>query len=228
MEVFVPERSHVMALALLGTSCLVGVSALILVAALWVGKRVVAARALAAALLMSGGYLLVLLAYSFSSEERVLVAGDWKYFCELDCHTAYTVTDVRRTRMLGSGDKTITASGTFYVVTLKTWFDPDTTRVDRGNGLLYPNLRQVRVEDDSGRQFGPSLEGMKVLEASAAQLVPLTQALRPGDSYQTTFVFDLPADARNPWLLLTDPSPVNLVFIGHENSFFHKKIYFRL
>jgi hypothetical protein len=54
------------------------------------------------------------------------------------------------------------------------------------------------------------------------------RAGRPGESYQTTLVFDLPEGVQNPRLLLTDPWPVNRLLIGHENSFFHKKVYFRL
>ena len=59
-------------------------------------------------------------------------------------------------------------------------------------------------------------------------MVPLDQPLRPGESYEATLVFELPADAQNPRLWLTDPEIVNWVLIGHENSFFHKKVYFGL
>jgi hypothetical protein len=216
------------ALLLLGTGFLVALAALLLVSALWSGNRKLAARAFTGGALMGGGYLILLLAFSFASEERVLGAGEWKYFCELDCHTAYTVTDVRQAKTLGSGEHTATAEGMFYVVTLKTWFDPNTMRADRGNGLLFPNARRIQAMDEQGRRLGPSLEGMKALESGAAKLIPLTQPLRPGESYETTFVFDVPDDFRNPRLLLTDPDPMLLIVIGHENSFFHKKVYFRM
>jgi hypothetical protein len=228
MEVFMPEKSHLVALAFLGTGLLVGVSALVLVVALWRGKRTVAERALAAALLMGGGYLLVLLAISLSSEERVLAAGDWKYFCELDCHTAYTITAAQKAKTLGSGERSATASGTFYVVTLKTWFDPETISARRGDFPLFPNTRRVLLVDEQGRRLGPSLAGMRALETPPARLVPLTQSLRPGESYETTFVFDVPADFRQPRLWLMDPDPALQIVIGHENSFLHKKVFFRL
>ncbi|HWQ03395.1 MAG TPA: hypothetical protein VNL38_02850 [Candidatus Nitrosotenuis sp.] len=228
MDVFMPEKSHVVALAFLGTGFLLLVAFLALAGSLWRGNLMLARRAFLGGALIGAGYLLLVLAFSFASKESVLAAGDWKYFCELDCHTAYTVTEVRQAKTLGSGEQAVTASGTFYVVTLKAWFDPNTISPRRGDFPLFPNARSVLVLDAQRRRFGPSLAGQRALETPAARLVPLAQSLRPGDSYETTFVFDLPADARHPRLLLTDPSPVNRVLIGHENSLFHKKVYFRV
>jgi hypothetical protein len=81
------------------------------------------------------------------------------------------------------------------------------------------------VVDEAGRQYATSLAGQKAL---VAHNVPLTHELRPGESYDSVLVFDLPADARNPRLLLADWDPVTMLLIGHENSFLHKKIYFQL
>jgi hypothetical protein len=170
----------------------------------------------------------LLLAFSFASEERVLVAGEKKYFCEVDCHLAYSIVDVRTTKALGSGEKQAMAGGNFYVVTLRTYFDEKTISANRGNGPLNPNLRLVRVLDEQGRSFGPSLEGLMAVDARAEKMIPLDQPLRPGEAYETTLVFDVPADAKNPRLWLTDPILVNWLLIGHENSFFHKKVYFAL
>jgi len=177
---------------------------------------------------VAGGYGLLLVAFSLGSEERVLGAGEWKYFCEADCHLAYTVADMRAAKTLGSGEKQATAGGSFYIVTLRTWFDPRTISAKRGNGILFPNLRMARVVGEQGRWFPQSLEGLKTLDAPAAKMIPLDQPLRPGDSYETMLVFDLPGDVKNPRLWLTDPLPLNWLLIGHENSFLHKKVYFRL
>ncbi|HEV2064075.1 MAG TPA: hypothetical protein VGS00_05955, partial [Thermoanaerobaculia bacterium] len=57
---------------------------------------------------------------------------------------------------------------------------------------------------------------------------PLTKALRPGESYETTLVFDLPDGAANLRLFLGDPLGVENLLIGHENSPMHGKIYFAL
>lgn len=65
-------------------------------------------------------------------------------------------------------------------------------------------------------------------KALAAHNVALTHELRPGESCDSVLVFDLPADARNPRLLLADWYPVTMLLIGHESSFLHKKTYFQL
>jgi hypothetical protein len=173
-------------------------------------------------------YGAMVLAVSLVSHETVLRAGERKYFCEVDCHLAYSVANVQTAKTLGSGDRQTASAGTFYVVTLRTFFDPDTISRHRGDGVLHPNLRMIRVLDDSGQSYAPSLEGLKALDVPAAKMVPLDQALRPGDTYETTFVFDLPESAKNPRLWLTDPLPVNWVLIGRENSLLHKKVYFAL
>jgi hypothetical protein len=55
---------------------------------------------------------------------------------------------------------------------------------------------------------------------------PLTEPLRPGESYTTDFIFDVPKDARGLRLLITEDDPETRLVIGHENSLLHKKIYF--
>jgi len=50
--------------------------------------------------------------------------------------------------------------------------------------------------------------------------------LRPGESYTTDFVFDVPNDAQTLRLLIPEDDPETRFVIGHENSLWHKKIYF--
>ena len=54
----------------------------------------------------------------------------------------------------------------------------------------------------------------------------LTEPLRPGESYTTDFVFDVPQDAQGLRLLITEDCPETHFVIEHENSLLHKKIYF--
>jgi hypothetical protein len=57
----------------------------------------------------------------------------------------------------------------------------------------------------------------------------LTTPLRPGESYTSEFTFNLPAEARDPRLLvLASGSFPERVLIGNENSFLHRKVWFRL
>ncbi len=225
---FVPNYAPFVVLAFLGTGFVGFVGTVLLVGALFARQWEWARRIVVALIALTCLYGMTVLAASLVSGEKTLRAGERKYFCEVDCHLAYSVTSVQTTKTLGSGEKQATAAGSFYVVTLRTYFDEMTTSANRGNGLLYPNLRMVRIVDEQERQISASLEGMRALDAPAAKMVPLDQPLRPGDSYETTFVFDLPSDAKNPRLWLTDPLPVNWLLIGHENSFFHKKVFFEL
>ncbi len=228
MEFYEPNHAHFVALAFLMTGFVGFVGTVLMFGALLTRRWEPARKIFIALVALSCLYGMTVLAASLASNEKILRAGGRKYFCELDCHLAYSVTNVQTAKRLGSGEKQATAAGMFYVVTLQTFFDPETTSVNRGNGVLHPNLRMIRILDDAGKSYAPSLEGLKVLEATAAKMVPLDQALWPGDKYETTFVFDLPSDAKNLRLWLTDPLPVNWVLIGHENSFFHKKVYFAL
>jgi hypothetical protein len=227
MEVFVPVRSHAVLLSFLFVGLLLGVCGLVFVHASLTARVQRAQRALLAAVALGVAYGGVLLAASLVSKEKVLAAGQQKYFCEVDCHTAYSVQSVVTSKTLGSGPGEATAQGMFYVVTVKTWFDEDTISRRRPMDLLlWPNPRVLHVVDSQGRKFYPSLEGFKAL--NVAGNVPLTQPLRPGESYTTTFVFDLPADAEQPRLLLAAQEPVNMFLIGHENSLLHRKVYFDL
>ena len=111
----------------------------------------------------------------------------------------------------------------FSIIRLKTWFDEHSIAPFRGNFPLTPNPRVVKLVDDRGRYY---------LARPAAELrqtsAPLSQPLRPGESYSTTFVFDLPADARNLTLLIADIDPVSRLLIDSENSLLHGKIYLAL
>lgn len=226
---FVPEQSHLVVLSFLFVGFLLGLAGLVFLHAALAGRRERAVKVLLAAAALVVVYGGTLLAASLASEEKVLAVGEQKYFCEVDCHLAYSVEGVSTAQTLGSGERQAKAGGAFYVVKIRTWFDERTISSRRAKDMpLSPNLRFASVLDEQGRRFSTSRAGLRALEEPAGRNVPLTQHLRPGESYETTLVFDLPADARNPRLLLTDPFPVNWLLIGHENSFFHKKVYFAL
>jgi hypothetical protein len=179
-------------------------------------------------MLVAGLYAIVLLIFSFASSETVLAGGEEKYFCEIDCHLAYSVADVHDTKTLGDLPNQLTAAGIFRVVTIKTRFDENTIGRNRGNGLLYPNSRVVSVSDANGNEYFPSLEAHRVLESSDAAGTSMTIPLRPGESYSTNVVFDLPADVKNPTLWIREGETITHLIIGHENSLLHKKTRFQI
>ena len=209
-------------MAFLGTGMVLAALSVALVATRVRHNPVAARRIELAAGGIAGGYLLLLVGTSLASDARTVEPGNAKYFCEIDCHLAYSVVGSRRLAALGA------ARGTFEVVTLKVWFDPRTTSPRRGDSPLFPNPRAVRLVDGAGRSYAPSAAGLSALEAVEGRQTPLTQALRPGESYTTSLVFAISGDTRAPELLLTESSSVTRLLIGHENSLLHPHIPFRL
>lgn len=174
-------------------------------------------------------YFAALLAFSLTSREQVVGLKEEKYFCEVDCHLAYSVIKVTRTKTLGTPPNQSAARGEYYVVTVKVRFDENTISKRRPRDMpLKPNSRTVTIIGDEGKPYVESPEGLKSLESVEGKRIPLTRALRPGEFYTTDLVFDLPSNVKNPRLLITEASPVRRFLIGHENSFFHKKTGFRL
>jgi len=165
-------------------------------------RRIAAAAGVCAAV-----YLGLLLAFSAGSREQTLSAGGEKYFCEIDCHLAYSV----RASHEEFGD-----SRRRLYVTVQTRFDENTFSPRRPKDApLTPNPRQIVVADGWNRNFAPS----------AMEGTPLTQELVPGEAYETTLAFDLPPDARQLRLLISSPGWEEHLLIGDENSFGHKKTF---
>lgn len=216
------------ALALLGTGLLFFLAGLAFVFTLVKRKFRANRLVMVGAALVAVVYVSAILLFSLTSSEQTLGRGQEKHFCELDCHLAYSLVEVADTKTLGNPPQQATAAGTFRSVTIKTRFDENTTGAERGGALLYPNNRVLTLIDDQQRKYFPSPEGQHALEQSKAAGTPMTAPLRPGESYTTTVVFDLPADARNLSLLINEGEWLTHFVIGHENSPLHKRTKFQL
>lgn len=157
-----------------------------------------------------GSYFLLLAGFSGFSQEQTLPRGQEKYFCETDCHLAYSVADVRwadegPTRILD--------------ITLRTRFDRTTISVHRPKDVpLMPNPREVVLVDAEGHALAPS----------GVSGTPLTTELIPGQSYLTTFTFSGPRALSGERLLITSRDGPMALLIGNEMSWGHKKTYFGL
>lgn len=156
-------------------------------------------------------YFGLLLGFSASSHDRALAPGQEKYFCEIDCHLAYAVVDVKREPR---------GEWTDYVVTLRTRFDESTISAQRPKDApLVPSPREVRVIDSLGRAYEAGFT------AGASLMTPLV----PGASYNTEMEFRMPKDAGGLRLLIeTIPAWQDRILIGDENSWLHKKTYLAL
>ena len=215
-------------LLFLGTGFLLFVAGLALVYSVLSKKFGFTRLTLIAMAAIAGLYLGLMLIFSFASSEKVLAHGQEKHFCEIDCHLAYSVAEVRESKTLGEAPRQVTAAGMFRVITIKTRFDETTIGAARGNGQLYPNSRVLSVIDESGKEYYPSPHAQSALEYSQVAGMPLTTPLRPGETYTSSFVFDLPTDIRNPTLLIREGEAVTSFVIGHENSLLHKKTRFQI
>lgn len=216
------------ALGLLGAASVLCVLGLVALHGLVVRRYGRVKVSLAGMALVGGAYLCLLLGFSLASGGRVLARGEEKYFCEIDCHLAYSVAGVRRAKTLGAGGDRATARGEFHVVTLRTRFDETTISPVRDDRPLRPNPRRATVYDSEGRAFEVSEEGRRALASEGGGGTPLDTPLRPAESYTTELVFDLPGDARDPVLLLNESRPQTRLVVGHENSPLHEKTVFRL
>src|SRR5580704_18432594 len=110
------------------------------------GRGLARKLALAAALLVVI-YAMALLGVSAASREWALSPGEEKYFCEIDCHLAYSVAGVNKVQTIGAGSTQKTTNGTFLVVSLRTRFDEQTISPNRGDSPLTPTPRMVTLVD---------------------------------------------------------------------------------
>jgi hypothetical protein len=223
-----PHLAPIVVLLFLGAAFTTGASLLFLTYGAARRSKLYVRIGGAVALTVIACYALLLCGVSLASSEKVLPAGGWKYFCELDCHIGYSVLGVQTASVTGPELHQTSAQGQFVIVRLKVWFDERTISPNRGDGPLTPNARRVLLIDANGHAYEPSPEGEAKLADLAADPGPLRQPLRPGQSFAKDLVFAVPKNASGLRLLITEDDPETHLIIGHENSLLHKKIYFGL
>ena len=178
----------------------------------WFARKPKFARLAAFAIAMGAAiYFALLFGFSAGSRDTSLARGREKYFCEIDCHLAYSIVDVERQPGPDSTD---------YHVTLRTRFDGTTTSPGCPKDVpLMPSPREVRLVDAGGREYAP------LSTAGSSLLTPV----QPSDSYTTRLGFRVPNHASGLRLLLnTIPAWPDHLVIGDENSWLHQKTYFAL
>ena len=204
---FVPEHAPLVALAFLA-ACGSVLLTLAGAAIFALRRRPRPARRLAAAGgAIAGLYLVLLLGLSLGSRDVLLAPGGRKYFCEIDCHLAYSIQDSARV----SPDR--------VAVTVRAWFDQSTIAPWRGDALLAPNPKVAWLVDANGRRY-PALP-------AGAGGSGLDRPLKPGEASTARLLFRAPAGAASR-LLLVDPPGIENLLLSHENSPFHGKVYLEL
>jgi hypothetical protein len=122
-------------------------------------------------------FFILRLSFSVASGETALAYGREKYFCEIDCHLAYSDLDAH-TRPDGC-----------FVITVRTRFDETaTSRTRPKDAPLAPSPREARLIDSPGRPYAP---------VSSAG-TPLRTPRRPAGSYTTQLEFNLPKECDRP------------------------------
>jgi hypothetical protein len=212
-------------LALLATAGLGLAITIAAVLALASGRRPWARRLFAAGSALAASYLAALVGFALVSREVTLPRGAEKYFCEIDCHLAYSVLEVQRSPAL-SGPPS--AQGELWLVRLRARFDASTISARRARDLpLQPNPRRLEIVDRRGGRHLPiPLAGRGLPPGPPAS--DLMTPLRPGESYDALFLFDLPREAEAPRLLLTEAIPEARLLIDNETSYLHRRAYFSL
>lgn len=217
-------EAHVAALLLLGSVALVlGLAAagmlLFFTRRQWVRYPMLGM----AVVLLSYGMLLA--GFAVFSHERTLDRGQEKHFCELDCHMAYSVQNVEHAKSIGN----VSAQGDFAIITLRSRFDEATIAPWRGREMpLIPNRLRAAIVDSQGRKYAISGTGQGAWDAAHGHEHSLTDCLRPGESYETTLVFDVPVGVSSPRLLLSGTDTPSVVLIGDEDNLGHGKTYLAL
>lgn len=192
--------------------------------ALVTGRRRWIPRLLAMVAVWVVGYGAVLLAASAASWERVLEPGERMAFCGvyLDCHVGVEVIGVRQAVVLGEGADRVTPEGVFTIVTLR--YSSDARRATLPVG--EPN---VVLLADPGVEVSRSDTGERALSGAPGAV---GRPLAPGASYDVDIVFDVPAAAAAPRLLVRPSHPVErfseIFLIGDPDSLYHARTTLRL
>ena len=223
-----PHLAPVVVLLFLGAVFTTGASFLVLLYGAARRSKLYVRVGGGAALTVVACYALVLCGVSLASREKVLPAGGWKYFCEVDCHIGYSVSGVQTASVTSPELQQTSAQKQFVIVRLKVWFDERTISPNRGDGPLTPNARRVLLVDANGHAYEQSPEAETKLAHLEGDPGPLRRPLRPGQSFAKDLVFAVPKDAPGLRLLITEDDPETHLIIGHENSLLHKKIYLGL
>ena len=192
-------------------------SALVVALAVWTKRYVIAQRVLFAGVIWLCTYAAMLLTASFSSEETVLPIENRKAFCGfyLDCHMGVAVVGAEKLEAVTSASGTLRPSGVFYRINLEVSSDAKAVplRLDNPNAVLV---------DARGRAYSRVPEAEDALGVES-----LERIVAAGESFGTSIVFDVPADALRLRLLFTNGHPierlVELFLVGDEDSILHEK-----
>ena len=211
-----------MGVALMMVALLAGVYALVMIRVFW--RRREYAKAVAAGKWLLAGvavYLAALIAVSVASPPKVASGSEEVRLCDAlgDCSLAVYVLEAEQRRTLGNPPQEMISDGVYYIVTVKV-------TSYSANPAFAPGDLTAFVVDDSGASASRFPEGERPVHATLSRENPYQVQSGPtGGSFKKTFVFDVPADAKNPCLIVRAGGWLDrllqLFVIGDEDSLFH-------
>jgi len=149
-------------------------------------------------------YGAVLIGASLASADVVLLPGQEKMFCGLDCDLAFSVPRVLPAKPSAASMRA------FYAILR--------ARSDARGALITPSSVRAWLVSAGGRRFDPA----------SGRAVRYRAPIPPGARVDVSLRFDVPAAARDLRLVVTEGGAMTRLVIGDENSFFHRKTVFRL
>jgi hypothetical protein len=179
-----------------------------------VSRRWVLLRGIALGLAIAMGvYVLVLAGVALLSPQRVLAMHQPRCFDDW----CASVEGVATRPAIGAAQ----AEGTFYLVEIKV--------SSRARGITQrARDAAVTLLDEQGGRYEPSAAGQAALDATGESGARLDSLVKAGGWFTHTAVFDLPAEAARPVLVLTHGAFPGLIVIGDEQSWLHKPTIVRL
>ena len=169
-----------------------------------------------------GIYAAALMAASVTSRPQYIEAGKERCFDEM----CYSIKTLSISQTLGTEPNSFKAQGKYYVMTVQL-------RSDSKRSAQKPSQPDLFIVGDHGDRYSQMVNagnepGFPIGQpVTAAQL--WDRKIQPGETVSRTVAFDLPADVRQPGLVVSEGiGPLSAIIIGDENSLFHAKTEFLL
>ena len=227
MQVFVGGAN---AILLLLTVVFVGFLTMVGLIA-WRRKNRTALRtATAVGVSVIGIYVALLLSAALVSKQRILAAGEIKWFCGfyLDCHLGVSVSKVESVKNLPGQTSPIVAKGVFKIVTVE--FHNSARNQSLDMTLFHP---VAEIVDEQGRRYQRSVQAEQAIAKISSLPEPVKEKVLISHAPSFgTMAFDISADAVNPKLSIEEGFIVDrvleLVLVNDDNSVLHQPTFLAL
>ena len=105
----------------------------------------------------------------------------------------YSITDVTKGSLIREGSDIFKAKGNFYIVRLKVTNEAKRVEHEWNNTAIY-------IVDANGKEYENDVEAQKVYYKSNMMGYKDEYVIPAGSSGETTFIFDLPVDIKEPYV----------------------------